>query len=223
MSLTKYLDSRQYPWYILFITVLFLASCGTSSRVSKKTGGKAIEEGVASWYGPKFHGKLTANGEVYNMYSMTAAHRTLPFNTFLRVKNLENERSVVVRINDRGPFAKNRIIDLSKKAAAELDIIGAGTARVKLYVVGGEYKNRKPKNLKVPTFTIQIGSFNEKKLALKRSNKVKGARVEKAYLNGGDAVYRVYYGTFTNKKEAEKARRKLARKGYRGYIKQLEN
>ncbi len=92
------------------------------------------EKGIASWYGPDFHDKPTANGETYNQDAMTAAHRTLPFNTLVLVENLDNGRSVVVRVNDRGPYAKDRIIDLSKRAATEIAMVGTGTARVKLTV-----------------------------------------------------------------------------------------
>lgn len=93
-------------------------------------------EGVASWYGPDFHGKKTSNGENYDMYDFTAAHRTLPFNTMLRVTNLKNSKSTIVRVNDRGPFVQNRIIDLSFAGAKDIDIINYGTALVKLEVVG---------------------------------------------------------------------------------------
>lgn len=92
------------------------------------------EKGTASWYGPDFNTKPTANGEIYDQDAMTAAHRTLPFNTLVLVENLDNGRAVVVRVNDRGPYAKDRIIDLSKRAATEIGMVGAGTARVKLTV-----------------------------------------------------------------------------------------
>lgn len=92
--------------------------------------------GVASWYGPDFHAKKTSNGEIYNMYAMTAAHKTLPMNTVVRVDNLDNGRSTIVRINDRGPFVAGRIIDLSNKAAHEIDMVRKGTARVKVTVLG---------------------------------------------------------------------------------------
>ena len=95
---------------------------------------------MASWYGPNFHGGITANGETYNQYAMTAAHRTLQMPAIVRVTNLENGRSVIVRINDRGPFAKGRIIDLSKAAAKKLGMIGKGTARVKVQVLPKESK-----------------------------------------------------------------------------------
>jgi rare lipoprotein A len=104
------------------------------ARLSPEISSKELE-GIASWYGPDFHGRRTANGEIYNMYGMTAAHKTLPFDTMLRVTNLENGRSVVVRVNDRGPYAKGRIIDLSKSAAEKIGMIGPGTARVRLEVL----------------------------------------------------------------------------------------
>lgn len=101
---------------------------------------KFSEEGVASWYGPKFHGKKTANGEIYNMNDMTASHRTLPMPVIAKVTNLENNKSVILRINDRGPFVKDRIIDLSRAAAQELDFLNQGTARVKVELLQEETK-----------------------------------------------------------------------------------
>ena len=99
--------------------------------------------GIASWYGPNFHAKKTSNGETYDMYAMTAAHKTLPMNTMVRVDNLENGKSVIVRINDRGPFVAGRIIDLSNKAAHAIDMVKKGTAKVKVTVLGynGEIQN----------------------------------------------------------------------------------
>jgi rare lipoprotein A len=97
-----------------------------------------VEEGVASWYGPNFHGKMTANGETYNQMDLTAAHRTLPMPSLVRVTNLENGRSLVVRVNDRGPFAKSRIIDVSKRSAELLGFHGKGTTRVRVEVLADE-------------------------------------------------------------------------------------
>lgn len=94
------------------------------------------ETGMASWYGDPFHGRPTASGETYDMNELTGAHRTLPFGTRLRVQNLDNGHSVTIRINDRGPFAKERILDVSRKAAQELGMIGPGTARVRITVLG---------------------------------------------------------------------------------------
>ncbi len=93
------------------------------------------EQGVASWYGKKFHGHQTSNGEVYNMYGMSAAHKSLPLPTFVKVTNLANQRSVIVRVNDRGPFHGGRVIDLSYAAAKKLDMLGAGTARVEVEAI----------------------------------------------------------------------------------------
>ncbi len=99
---------------------------------------RELERGGASWYGPGFHGKRTANGERYDMHALTAAHKTLPFGTMVRVKSLVNGREVLVRITDRGPFARNRVIDLSRAAASELDMLGLGFKQVVLMVEGGE-------------------------------------------------------------------------------------
>lgn len=98
-----------------------------------------VEQGIASWYGNKFHGHLTANGEYYDMYSMTAAHKHLPLPTYVRVTNLHNEKSVIVRVNDRGPFHPDRIIDLSFAAAYKLDMLNHGTARVRVEAI--EFKS----------------------------------------------------------------------------------
>jgi rare lipoprotein A len=103
--------------------------------------GKRHYKGYASWYGKEYHGKMTSNGEIYNMYDLTAAHRSLPFNSLVEVKNLENGKKVVVRINDRGPFVRGRIIDLSYAAAQKLGIIGPGTAKVSLKVIKVGDKN----------------------------------------------------------------------------------
>lgn len=97
--------------------------------------------GVASWYGPGFHGKTTSNGETYNQNAFTAAHKTLPMNTIISVTNLDNGRKTTVRINDRGPFVDNRILDVSKAAATRLDMLQSGTAPVKLEVIGFDSSN----------------------------------------------------------------------------------
>ncbi|MBP5399126.1 MAG: septal ring lytic transglycosylase RlpA family protein [Alphaproteobacteria bacterium] len=101
------------------------------------------EEGVASWYGPDFHAKKTANGEKYDMHALTAAHKTLPLPSIIRVTNLENGRSLVVRVNDRGPYARNRIIDVSKKVAQLLGFLEQGTAKVRVEILEKESKNLK--------------------------------------------------------------------------------
>jgi rare lipoprotein A len=127
-----------------------------------------MEEGCASWYGSKFHGRPTASGEPYNMYAMTAAHRILPMNTYVRVLNLANRREMVVRINDRGPFAKKRIIDLSYGAGRKLGLIGPGVAKVRIEALGevrlgaGSPARFKPHpDFRRGKFYIQVGAFLE--------------------------------------------------------------
>jgi rare lipoprotein A len=115
------------------------AATETGPQASPQAASReAAEVGVASWYGADFHGRKTANGEVYDKERLTCAHRTLPFGTFLRVSNLDNGSSVVVRVNDRGPFAKNRVIDLSEAAARIIGMIPTGTARVSLTAIPEE-------------------------------------------------------------------------------------
>ncbi len=120
------------------------------------------EEGVASWYGRPFHGKKTASGEIYNMYALTAAHRILPLGTHVRVTNLQNGRSVRVRINDRGPFVRGRIIDLSFSAAKKIGLVGRGTAPVRVEAIGwaaAPGRKAPPEPFHLGPFTVQIGSF----------------------------------------------------------------
>lgn len=139
-------------------------------------------KGNASWYGPDFHGKLTSNGETYNMYDMTAAHKTLPMNTIVKVTNRRNGLTTVVRINDRGPFVSTRIIDLSNKAARKIKMIGAGTAPVTLEILGFDAKGKKriptkkqmkksPQKKSLGNFAIQIASFSKIEGALNTQEK----------------------------------------------------
>lgn len=130
------------------ITAVIVSGCASSPRFTRERSGgsnthsasgdsksRKTMEGIASYYADDFNGKKTANGETYNMYKMTAAHRSLPFNTKVKVTNLDNKRSIIVRINDRGPFKLERIIDLSMAAATQLGMKGTGTANVKLEVI----------------------------------------------------------------------------------------
>ena len=133
---------------VALITAVIVSGCASSPRFTRErsagssthaagSDSKSLKtmEGIASYYADDFNGKKTANGETYDMYKMTAAHRTLPFNTKVRVTNLDNKRSIIVRINDRGPFKLERIIDLSLSAATQLGMKGTGTANVKLEVI----------------------------------------------------------------------------------------
>lgn len=122
--------------------------------------------GVASWYGPDFHAKKTSNGEIYNMYAMTAAHKTLPMNTVVKVDNLENGLSTIVRINDRGPFVKQRIIDLSNAAAHKIKMVKKGTAKVRITVLGFNGKiaqtyEERQQTASVGNYYVQVGVFSK--------------------------------------------------------------
>lgn len=129
------MNTRPAGFFTLLISfILSVFSCNVlgSDGVDK---GCFLDEGIASWYGSDFHGLLTANGETYDMESMTAAHKTLPFNTIVRVINVDNKKSVDVRINNRGPFVPGRVIDLSRRAAGEIDIITTGLVDVEVYLI----------------------------------------------------------------------------------------
>lgn len=192
------------------------------SATADVSNANAIEDGIASWYGPDFHGKLTANGEIYDMDGLTAAHRTLPFGTVLLVENLNNGLTVNVRINDRGPFAKDRIIDLSREAAKRVDMIGPGTAPVRLYLLEGDLANSRVTDLKVANFTIQLGSYKDINQAKTQASNVSGARVETVRVNG-EIFYRVYFGHYQDTAIATRELATLQRKGHQGFVKQIEN
>ncbi len=227
----------------IIFSVVFISSCGTTSRskriVSSESSSphtaistikssvsvkknRVLESGMASWYGPNFHGKLTANGETYDMNGFTAAHRTLPFNTEVLVENLDNGKTVKVRINDRGPFAKERVIDLSKSAASKVDMIGPGTARVRIYLTKGDIENSRVTDLKVANYTVQLGSFADEAAARRESSKIPKSRVEKATINK-TVTYRVYYGIYQDPSKAQDALDDLNEKGFEGFVKQIEN
>jgi len=121
---------------LLLVLLTILNSCSFSPvKAEEKAQVGMVEIGIASWYGAEFHGRRTSNGEIYDMYQLTAAHRSFPFGTIVRVTNLGNGKIVMVRINNRGPFIKRRIIDLSYAAAVQLDMVEQGIAEVRIEVV----------------------------------------------------------------------------------------
>ena len=156
-----------------------------------------VERGVASWYGPDFHGGSTSSGEPYDMYAMTAAHRTLPLPAYVRVTHLTNGRSVVVRVNDRGPFRKNRIIDLSYVAAAKLDMIRDGTALVEVVAVGPSSSAPAPAPV-ARQFYAQAGAFTEEANARRLADRLEAAGLADVVVasarTGGRQLYRVRVG-----------------------------
>lgn len=188
-----------------------------------------VQTGMASWYGKDFHGRSTASGARYNMYKKTAAHKTLPLGTHVRVINLENGKQTVVQINDRGPFVKGRIIDLSYAAARDIGLIGPGIAKVRIEALGrqvGEYPSktgrRKPvveaRDLETGIFTVQVGAFRERKNALRLAEKLK---VLFQYVNitviqtpKGVPLYRLQVSRSTTLKQAGIVEKKLERMGF---------
>lgn len=207
----------------LLFFVLFASSCGVIPRTPSNESLASLGEGRASWYGPNFHGKLTANGEIFDMNELTAAHRTLPFNTMVRVDNQDNGRTVIVRINDRGPYVDNRIIDLSRKAASDLGMISAGTASVRLSLIKEGDRPVTRQNISSrETFTIQIASFENRSEAEAKAESITGARVEEVELNN-NTLFRVYYGIYYSVDEAKSAESTLKADGISGFVKQIEN
>jgi rare lipoprotein A len=220
-----------YRLSLFTLLMLFAASCGvvrhTTSPVAETPRDseelREIENGIASWYGPKFHGKATANGETYNMNDLTAAHRSLPFNTVVQVENQTNGKSVVVRINDRGPYVGNRIIDLSRRAAQEIDMEDAGTAEVRIYLIEEGDRPLSDDNLNsIETFTVQLAAFQTRREAESFSNGITGTRVESVPV-AGQTVYRVYYGKYSTPDEARNAMENLRQQGIDGFVKQTQN
>ena len=182
-----------------------------------------VEKGIASWYGTKFHGRRTSSGETYDMYAMTAAHKTLPLPTYVQVKNLNNGKYIIVKVNDRGPFHENRIIDLSYTAAIKLDIIKKGTGLVEVRVIDpirltedslvNEKKNETSTNQDI-SFYIQVGTFGElenaeilkQKLSSLGDDLIKISNV----VTSGKTLYRVRIGPITDTKLSDPIVAKLS-------------
>lgn len=169
--------------------------------------------GLASWYGHPYHGRRTSSGEIFNMHSMTAAHRTLPYDTMVRVNNLENGKQVQVRINDRGPFVKDRIIDLSYAAAETIDLVGPGVARVSLKII---HNTTNPGSL-----AIQVGSFRlyDNAVRLKEELEEFSSPVFITEFNSPEGLFfRVLVGEFSNYASASEALQELKKKRHDGFI-----
>jgi len=187
------------------------------------------ETGYASWYGRPFHGRKTSNGETYNMYRISAAHKTLPFNTRVRVRNLENGRELDVRINDRGPFVRGRIIDLSYAAARRLGLIGPGVARVEIIALGTLDSKAstaaspvyRPVDYNTGIFSFQVGAFrlqdNAEKLRNRLQNSYENAHIVR-YDSGQEIYYRVRVGRYRTLQEARRGEAKLIAEGFEPII-----
>ena len=239
--------------YILLIFLLIISSCAPSNKnfsikKSPFSGGQYkvgepyqiennifypkesfdyLESGVASWYGPNFHGKKTANGEIFNMNLLTAAHKTLQLPSLVKVTNTENNRSVVLRVNDRGPFVKNRIIDVSKKAASILGFQKNGTAnviveyygRAKIYDKNGKIikqKNKVSKENNKRSIFIRIGIFSEITNVEKIRSQLKN--LGKIKIDKNHSGYLVFLGPFANKSYTKRVLSNLREKGFKDAV-----
>ncbi len=186
------------------------------------------ERGVASWYGKDFHGKKTSSGEIYNMYDMTAAHKILPLGTYVRVRNLENNRVIDLRINDRGPFVRGRIIDLSYTAAKKLEIVGPGTAAVEVVALGKRNSStiKGSENIAyTPTdyfsgiFSVQVGAFQDRNNAERLRKDLELIHKDtyiSAFSNGENTFYRVRVGRYSSVDQVMNTERLLVENGYAG-------
>jgi len=177
------------------------------------------EEGNASWYGAPFHGRRASNGEVYDMYKLTAAHRTLPFETMVRVTNLNNGKSTTVRITDRGPFVENRIIDLSLAAAREIELVGPGVARVRVEVLG----NVDPT---AGFFTVQVGAFRDPSNAERLRDRL-SASYSPIFIQQYDSPDGMFYRVRVGKISGEDAARQFgdqlhSREGFVPFVTRLD-
>jgi rare lipoprotein A len=178
-----------------------------------------VEEGNASWYGNPFHGRRASNGEVYDMYKLTAAHRTLPFETMVRVTNLNNGKSTTVRITDRGPFVENRIIDLSLAAAREIESVGPGIVPVRLEVLGNV-------DVTAGFFTVQVGSFHDRGNAERLRDRLSVTYSPifiQQYASPEGAFYRLRVGKVSGEDAAKELAQQLrAREGFTTLVFRLD-
>ena len=198
------------------------------SLLSEKTSPLFYQEGVASWYGHDFHGKRTSSGERYDMDALTAAHPTLPLGTQVEVVNLENGKAVKVTVNDRGPFKKGRIVDLSREAAKRLDMIGPGTAKVavKAFSLPGEGRvlgtpppSVLPERVDARIlYRLQVGAFSVREYAMERLEKLKGLFPEDPFQMVVEGPYFKIVAESPQETLLNDLKRRLASKGYGSYI-----
>ena len=216
--IAKFVRSRGLLLGVVLLGLSAIAGC-SSMRGEKNWGVKSEFEGIASWYGPGFQGKQTANGEVFDTHALTAAHRTLPFNSVVEVSNLDNGKRVTVRINDRGPFIKGRVIDLSKAGAQAIDMIGPGTARVKLRVtrIVNKPSPTRPRQANVQ-YIVQLGAFRDVSKARRLADQVRPSYSNVRVTSSAD-WHRVQIGPFEGQSQAEQIVAKLNRDGITAIVK----
>ncbi len=196
---------------VLFIMAAFIAGCSHIPRGRVGT----VETGTASWYGEDFHGKPTATGEIYNMYGYSAAHKTIPLGSKVKVTNLDNGMQVIVPINDRGPFVGDRIIDMSYGAAQRLGMVEEGLAKVRIEVL------EMPRSYAGGRYTVQFGAFAERGNARKLADilESRGYRPDIEVANvHGDTLYRVRLGLFNSIEGAQSLEREFSSTGITCFI-----
>lgn len=189
------------------LALFLIQACATTGQkpIEREVGYQEV--GIASWYGGEFHGRRTANGEIYDMHGLSAAHRTLPLGTIVKVTRMENGRSVELRVNDRGPFVRGRVLDLSYGAATQLGMIGPGTTQVRIEVV------RLARSSKPAPYTVQVGAFVMQENAVRLKDRL-AARYHPVMIQpfdtGKQPVYRVRVGRYSAQGTAESVARELA-------------
>lgn len=204
--------------------LISLVACSLPSTRAKAVSpalpeGRLTQTGIASWYGPGFDGRPTAGGTIYDQHEITAAHQTLPLGTRVMVTNLDNGRSVEVAINDRGPFMKGRILDLSYAAGRTLGMIGPGTIPVRIDVIGGGAHKIQAIRERLD-YTLQAGSFTDIENALRLKDQLAKSTAQPSqvsvvpFANKDTIYYRVQVGTFSDRHEAEGQARQLSRPGF---------
>jgi rare lipoprotein A len=191
-----------------FVLAICLAGCSSYRHDPPRPG--TVERGMASWYGEPFHGRPTASGEIYDMHGLSAAHRELPLGTEIEVTNLDNGRSVRLVVNDRGPYVRGRILDLSFGAAQKLDMVQAGLAPVEIRIV--EIGGGTPGPQLATRYTVQVGAFRNRDNALAIEKELQD--LGPVQITTSDGWHRVRVGDLRLEEDAEALREELVRRGY---------
>jgi rare lipoprotein A len=209
--------TRRAGYLFSFTLLLSILAAGCASMGRRAGKDQFVERGIASWYGPGFHGKRTANGERYDMHRLTAAHRSLPFGSIVEVRNLDNGKRVRVRINDRGPFVRGRIIDLSYTAAKRIGMIGNGTARVELRLI-----HRGGRAEPVPSsYVVQVGAYRD----VSHAKQVQDRLVQSydgVHIDSDGVWNRVLIGPFASRQDAEELTADLLAAGFVALVKVVQ-
>lgn len=222
MSIVLFVQSEMKKILVILLALSLTWGCALLRREAPPPRIKRVEVGWASWYGEKFHGRRTASGEVYDMYQLSAAHKVLPLGTLVMVTHVRNGKSVMVTINDRGPFVRGRIIDLSYAAAQALRMVEEGVAKVRVEVLD---KGTTPTPSPEGPFTVQVGSFISRSNALRLMQALQKTYKD-VYITelqtSENTYYRVRLGRFKTREEAYRVAMRLAQDGYAAFMTHTE-